>query len=300
MKRLFSLFLVGVLVYACQKEISFSEPDKSKTASLSAFFEKNAAPLQRFQANASGTIRFTAAKGTGVRFPDNAFVTMDGTPVTGEVTVEIKEIYTPAEMILNNTPTMSNGLPLVSGGEFFVRVTKNNETLRLAPGKYIQLDLANSAGAATSGMQVFNGDTSTGTVNWIPNTSQTNFVRNDSLFLASLFADSLAWLNCDKFINEPRITYTVNPGNSPAADSTVVFAHITGQRAVFTFPASSNNNFTSESMIAAAATVVGICVVEGKLYYAMVPVTMRNGGSVTLNFAPIEDEALKQKLSALN
>ncbi|HEY0058261.1 MAG TPA: hypothetical protein VGB56_03940, partial [Flavisolibacter sp.] len=198
-----------------------------------------------------------------------------------------------------NTPTMSNGLPLLSGGEFFVRVSQNNQELKLAPDMFIRLEVTPAAGADMDGMQVFNGDTSSGTLNWILNTSPANFVGRDTLSSTiSLFADSLQWLNIDKFINEPKITYTVNPGNSPNPDSTAVFVHLTGQQSVLRFPAETTN-FTSGNMIAAPATLVGICVVEGQLYYAMLPVVMKSGGTATLTFEKIEENVLKQKLAAL-
>src|SRR5215217_9026855 len=118
MKLLLSLLTLAVVIYACQKELSDSKTGKDDIVSLQQFFTKNTAPLQRITASASNPIRFTAAKGTSINFPDNAFVTLNNASVTGTVTIEVKEILTPADMILNNTPTMSNGLPLESGGEF--------------------------------------------------------------------------------------------------------------------------------------------------------------------------------------
>ena len=299
MKHLLSLLAVAVLLYACQKEVLGSKSLKSEVVSLPQFFNNNAAPIHRFTAMASNPISLTTPKGTGVQFPDNAFVTLNNLPVTGQVTIDVKEIFTPGEMILNNTPTTSNGLPLVSGGEFFIRVTQNNEVLKLAPDKFIRLNVLTTASADMQGMQVFNGDTSTGSINWIPNSSQANFVtRDSSSSYVSLFADSLQWLNIDKFIDEPMITYTVNPGNSPNVDSSVVFVHLTGQKSVFSFPAMANS-FTSNNMIAASATLVGICVIDGMLYYAMLPVVMQNGGSATLTFNQIQEDELKQKLASL-
>jgi hypothetical protein len=299
MKHFLSLLAVAALLYACQKEVSSAESLKTVQVSLPQFFKNNTAPIHRFTATASDFISFTTAKGTDVQFPDNAFVTLNNVPVTGAVEIEIKEIFTPGEMILNNTPTMSNGAPLVSGGEFFVRARQNNEVLKLAPGKYIRISVRPPVGADMEGMQVFNGDTSTGTLNWILNSNQGNVVTRDSgLSYVSLFADSLQWLNIDKLIDEPQITYTVNPGNTPNVDSTAIFVHLTGRKSVFSFPAGANS-FTSDNLIAARATLVGICVVDGKLYYAMQPVVMQNGGSATLTFTQIEEDALKQKLATL-
>ena len=294
---LFSLALV-VLVYACQKELSLTKPATFERGALRQFFNKNGAALQTYSAMAPGYIRITADKGTTVSFPENAFVTMNNMPVSGEVMIEVKEIYTPADMILSNTPTTSNRLPLEAGGAFFVRAMQNGQALKLAPGKFIQLGLANADSINMDGMQVFNGDTASGTVNWIPNNNPNNVVTRDSFNSVSLFADDLQWINCDKFVNEPKITYTVNPGNCPDVDSTAVFVHFTGLNSVLRLPV-TGSSFSSENMIAADATIIGICQVEGILYYSMKPVTMQHGGSVTLNFTQTTEAELKQKLAVL-
>lgn len=298
MKLLLSFTVLTIVLYACQKELKVSKQANTNIASLQQFFRSNGTPIQNVKANASTYINFTTTKGNEVIFPDNAFVTLSGIPVSGDVTIEIKEIATPAEMILNNMPTISNGLPLTSGGEFFVRATQNNNSLILAPGKYIRLNLINSS-ADMNGMQVFNGDTANGTVNWIANTIQNNVVTRDSMSsYSSLFADSLQWINCDRFIDEPKISYSVNPGNSPNIDSTVVYVSLTGRRSVMTLR-ETNGFFSYDKMIASPATIISICVVNGTIYYSMIPVTMENGGSVTLDFSPIREAELKQKLSTL-
>jgi hypothetical protein len=210
-------------------------------------------------------------------------------------------------MILNNTPTMSDGLPLVSGGEFFVRATQNGERLKLAAGKYVQINLGTLSRVEMAGMQVFNGDTTSGTMNWMLNTQPTNVVVQvqDSLVgggsnsVNLLFADSLEWINCDKYIDEPKITYTVDPGNTPNVDSTAVFVHLTGRNAIMRFP-KVGDTFAYTNMIATEATVVGICVMDGTLYYAINPVVTEPGGATTLNFKSISEEALKMKLAELN
>ena len=298
MKLLITALSLAVLTYACQKEFSSFRKSEKDAGSIQTFFNSNRAETQSFAANSSNYIFINTEKRNSIVFPDNAFITKNNAPVTGSVNIEIKEITTAGEMILNNAPTQSGGLPLISGGEFFVRVTKNGDELKLAPGKFIQVNMMNRGGADLTGMQVFNGDTSSGTVNWVPNNTIGNLVR-DSFAVASLFADSLAWLNIDKFVNEPKIEYSVDPGNTPNRDSTAVFVHLTGQKSVFRFP-SSGQDFSSQLMIPGDATLVGICVLDGKIYYAMKKTVMQNRSSAQLNFTEIGEEELKTKLSTLN
>lgn len=302
MKRLLSAVAIALAFYACQKEFSASETETAEVVSLQDFLQKNKAPFQKIRADAAAEIAFAAAGGTGVYFPGNAFTTPDGTPVTGDISIELREIYTPAQMILNNTPTTSNGRPLVSGGEFFVWATQNNQQLKLAPGKFMRLNLANAQNADMREMLVFKGDdSSSSAVNWIPDTAGSNAVVTDSVAGSStyLFTDGLNWINCDKFVNEPPITFTINAGNSPNRDSTIAFVHLNGLNSVLGFPF-VNSNVATGLAIAAPATVVGICVVDKQIYYSMIPVTMQAGGAVTLNFTPVDEAELKKKLATLN
>ena len=296
MQRLFISLIIASLIFACQREVKIILP-KSKSTSLEDFFKKNAVPVQKFTGVASDRIAVTTTKGTKVEFPPNAFITLNNLPVTGNVTIEIKEIRTPAEMVLNNMPTMSNGLPLESGGEFFVKVTQSNQELKLAPGRYLQMSLVKTAGVNMSGMQVFNGKDTGGSVNWIPNNNPNNFVQ-DTFNVIGLFADSIKWINIDKFINEPYISYTADPGNTPHIDSTQVMVHLTGRSALLRIY-KTTDRFYSDKMLVADATVIGVCVLNGEFYYAFHPVKMVNGGKITLQFVKTSEEELKQKLLTL-
>jgi hypothetical protein len=120
----------------------------------------------------------------------------------------------------------------------------------------------------------------------------------DSFAVFMLMSDSLSWINIDKFINEPLINYTINPGNTPNIDSTIVFLHLTGRNSVLQFP-KKDNKFFSHQMIEAQATVLGFCSINGIMYFSMVPVNMKNHGSATLNFAQATEAEIKQKLSTL-
>lgn len=292
MIRIVLFFLILGALTACQRELS--DFQNSEYISLQDFYVKNATTPKKMSANSSQWITFTTSKGTKISFPDNAFVNSSGSSVTGDVDIEVLEILSPMEMILNNKPSMSNGAPLQSGGEFFIRVTKNGQKLRLATNSFVELKLPSNS--TMNGMKVFNGrPQEDGSVNWIENNNQGNFVFPDSLGKTSMFADSVDWINCDKFYNDPVITYSVLPGNCPLIDSTKIYLHLTGRNTVMSFP----KNGISDKLIASPATIVAICVKEGKLYTSVMPVILENGKSVTLQFEPSSEEALKRKLQTL-
>ena len=292
MYRIILFLLICSALVSCQGEIDTSLEVHKKYVSLEEFFTKNEPASKKISANSASPVFFSTSNGNNIRFPANAFVTKAGVPVTGDVNIEVQEILDPLNMILANKPTMSNGAPLESGGEFYISVTKNNEELKLAPNAFVSIDLKKNF----TGMSVFNGTPQAdGTVNWVQNTNTGNFVFPDSLGQTKMFADSVQWLNVDKFYNEPTITYTVLPGNCPLIDSTKIYLHLTGRNSVLAFP----KNGISTQLIAAPATVVAICVKEGTLYTSVMSVVLQNGKSVTLQFSQSTEEALKSKLKTL-
>jgi len=301
--RLFALFLfIAFLVSSCQPEMSDVRPVQPVYTSIQAFQAKSKAASQSFAANSSNTISLQGAKGSRFVFPANAFVTQSGQPVTGNVAIEVKEILKPVDMILSDMSTMSDSLPLESGGQFFIRVTQNNEELKLAPGRQVQVQVV--VDTPMVDMRVFTGQvTPTGNVNWQLSTNQTNVVRQDTALGAgglvhSMFANTVNWLNIDKFINEPTISYSVYPGNCPDLVQTMAYVHLTGRNSVLGIPRLTDR-FSADQVVAGPATIVAVCVKDKKLYYAFAPVTLTHGGSVTLQFIETTEEGLKAKLATL-
>ncbi|MEI9808380.1 MAG: hypothetical protein WDO16_11195, partial [Bacteroidota bacterium] len=294
--------LAAVLFTGCQPETSFLQ--KEKQTSLSDFYKSNSSPAQTFAVNnVSGGV-MTTSGGAKIHFPANGFVTESGAPVSGNVDIAVKEIFTPIDMILNNMPAMSGGLPLESGGEFEVKVTKNGQRLKLASGNFLQIEIPARANVDMNGMQVFNGvKDAKGNIDWSPNSTPGNFVVGDSTLFthSSLFCDSVNWINCDKFYNEPTVSFSVYPANAPSNDSTNVFVHLTGRNSVVKMNWTQGlSYFNSDKLLAVPSTIVGISIKNGQLYASVTPVSVQNGQSVTMDFAPYTEAQLKQKLSQLH
>lgn len=304
MKSVISLFaIVVVFLAACQPEISFVDDGKIQT-SLTDFYGSNRSSVQSFAVSSISGGVVTTSHGAIIHLPANGFVTMDGTPVTGNVDIAVKEIVTPAEMILNNMPTMSGGLPLESGGEFRITATKGNQRLKLAPGNLLRIEIPDRSNVNMNNMQVFNGKMNNqGEVDWTANNNPGNFVVRDSMMFAksSLFCDSIEWINCDKFINEPTVHFDVHPGNAPSNDSTNVFVHLTGRNTIVKMNWTQGlSYFTSDKVLPVQSTIIGISIKNGKLFAALLPVMVTNNQSVTLNFVSMTEEQLKERLSQLH
>lgn len=301
MKQQLLLGLIAIAILGgCQPENSFTREDVQ--TSVEDFYKKNRTTEQTFTlSSTNGGVKTTSA-GNKVYIPENAFVTKTGTPVTGDVSISVKEYLTVYDMIMNNMPTMADGVPLESGGEFKISATKNNQELELASGKFVRIQMAK--GSSNNGMQVFNGTEDTqGNVNWTLNQTPGNIVVGDSTLFAgsSLFSSSMGWLNCDKFYNEPTVSFRANPVNAPSGDSINVFVHLTGKNTIVKMNWTRGlPYFESDKLLAVPSTFVGISVRNGKFYAGFASANVKDGGSVTLSFSPYTEKELKKKLGELH
>ncbi|HWY97916.1 MAG TPA: hypothetical protein VNY36_02415, partial [Bacteroidia bacterium] len=75
-------------------------------SSLQDFFAKNGVPLQTYTVNGNSGGNFTTPQGTKVIVPANCFIDKLGNPVTGNVTIQFKDIYAKSDMLLSNMTTM--------------------------------------------------------------------------------------------------------------------------------------------------------------------------------------------------
>src|SRR5687768_12040604 len=119
MKKLPVFFTaITLMIISCQPEHSYLAKESEVNKTVSDFHTKHRKEQQAFTTTAASPAVISASQGAKLYLPPNGFVTPDGSPVSGNIQVSIKEIYTPMEMIINNMPTVSDGRLLESGGEF--------------------------------------------------------------------------------------------------------------------------------------------------------------------------------------
>ncbi len=128
---------VSLLLGSCKEEEEpAAQPDG--TALSERFNDNRQDAIQEFTIDLSSTAVITGSQGTRVTFQPNS-LGLNGSPVTGNITVELIEIYGKAGMLLQNMPTngqMDNGdvEMLESGGEFYINAKQNGQNLEvLAP-----------------------------------------------------------------------------------------------------------------------------------------------------------------------
>lgn len=230
-----SIALISLsILSACRKDKTNSNINPAADLEkIKTFFEANAPKYESFSMDASTGGTITTTKGTKINFPAGIFKNAAGQIVTGNVTVQVKDILQASDMLLGNRPTEANGQMLISFGEMTVKASQNGQALQVRnDSARVQVPLAPkpNAGGQLRDIPMWAGDsavtfttqgydhentqvtlTHTGYVprgiNWNANG---NFATNNLNGTSSFALDSLGtWRNCDALMGDPRPKTTV-------------------------------------------------------------------------------------------
>lgn len=146
--RLLLLYICCIALFSC------SDPAKQKPA----LFSRDMLQRQYFELEPNKNVAFKTLHGSVISVPAGAF------NVSEIVKLEIREAFTPAEILAAGLVTESNGRPLKSGGMIYVNATANDQPVELL--KPIDISIPNNY--YDSSMQVFKGvETDSGIINWV-------------------------------------------------------------------------------------------------------------------------------------
>lgn len=219
-KFLFVTAIIGVFSFlfsACHKETNMAPQWINSTA----FYAQQGSNLQQFTGDATSGFTITGERGTEISFPASAFVDGDGNVVSGQVHVGIIEILTKKDLLLSGVATESNGQLLESGGELYIEVLQNGDTLKLNPDNLpwsanpVQVELPRDTGIDPSGMILFNqGLRYDGNVLTDDSFTWLVFDESPQAMVQSYSYDfnipNFGWINVDKFLSYPpnQLTFT--------------------------------------------------------------------------------------------
>ena len=281
-------------------------PAEHKYTSMNDFFSKNQIPSQAFTVDAATGGTITAAQGSVIYIPSNAFVTQQGNAVTGNVSIEFKEVYKKSDMLLGDKPTiLDNGLPLKSGGEFFIRATSNGTAVQLAPGYSISVQQPLNGFPLDMNMTAFTALTDT--FRWLP--AQNAAMSDSGGYIFSLFTfgapvDSGSWCNSDNstfFAAYPQTVLTLHENDDPTAYGTQVFLLFTDLNSMVHVYADSAFNFPYYyAPQGLNCTMVAVGVKDSVLYSSFVPVTIGTNQTVNFSLSQTSDGQFKAAVDLLN
>ncbi len=144
---------------------------------INAFFFKDFNALrERLSANTQQVFKInpgqeqtiTAAKGTLVILPANAFVFEDGTVPTGELDLSVQEAYDPSDFVLHNLSTLSDGHILQTGGMVNITASSGGRPLQLADATALTVSIPNGGNFDPSMELFYAQPVANGGVDWKP------------------------------------------------------------------------------------------------------------------------------------
>ncbi|NBA87699.1 hypothetical protein GVN16_18155 [Emticicia sp. CRIBPO] len=136
-----------------------------------------------------------------------------GTYVTYPFKLEVTELLSIKDIILNEKPTVSNGRLLTTDGQILIKAYKDNQELSVYKYSSFRVDMR-GLGKPTDrqGMSIFLGQETPDGFNWVPDSvckiETTTGCQNifDRQFEYRLFPASIGWINIDKFIGYTNTT----------------------------------------------------------------------------------------------
>ncbi|MCR5889491.1 hypothetical protein LRS06_17280 [Hymenobacter sp. J193] len=234
-------------------------------------------PVQQFIYDPTRENVFTGSQGTVILVSPNAFVTESGQPFTGPVHLEMREVFSKADMVLSAMPTISNGQLLESAGEFYLAP---QEKVKWADGASVKFSAAIPASVTSmSGMQMFVGATpGAGTsrcFQWQPVDSSA--LTTDGQIATGQVSGAVLnagydWINFDRFLPDaPKDTIIANIVGEEVdlVKNTVAYVLFnTDNTAIKICEYAGPGKIKSPGIpLGSAVSIVVIRTLNGKLYY---------------------------------
>lgn len=211
--KVLALSILTVVFVGCKDD---DEPDIPNAAEFDQVQDiALAAETQTFTIDASaGTVQVTSEAGVVLTI-NGAALTKNGSPVTGNVTVEFVEIFDKGKMLVTNKPTMGEMADgkktlLKTGGEFFIRATQGGVELEttqaltlLVPTTAVDQDMKLFIGDAADPENLVWKQDSTG------GAGANKGVRGEGANNYMVTFGNFGWTNVDKFYSDPRPKTTI-------------------------------------------------------------------------------------------
>jgi hypothetical protein len=270
-----------------------------------------AALKQTFTLDAAGG-EIEGEDGTIVSFYANSFFKSNGDPVTGNVTIELVEIYKKSQMLLTNMTTQGidasgNIATLISGGEFFVNAKQGDEQLVLNGTFQIEAP-ADKTGGIDQDMKPFLGveQCEGGVCKNVWRQQDRDMKIGQTTY--NIFQNQFGWTNIDRWYSDPRPKTTLFVDVPEGYDNTncSVYLSYDGEPtalASFDRYDSATALFTEhygQVPIGLEVHFIMVSVIDEQWYYAIRPATIgANHVETFTELQPITEAALITMIDAL-
>ncbi|MBX7224550.1 MAG: hypothetical protein K1X55_00840 [Chitinophagales bacterium] len=310
-----ALVLLGLIsMFACKREEIFTA---QKEFTMKKFFAENQTKSEHFTVDAASYSSVIGKKGTVITILPNILQHQDGSPVTGNVKIELKEVFDKGDMVKSNIPTMSNGRLLISQGEFYINATQNGESLKIKPGNQIDIYVPNFTNENST--MVFRGDSIPNDSTPDPTDSIIVWQPLDSTVIPPIFNDTsfdsiidssggyfyfplegFGWINFDNFYDNNDYTNfeieTTGGFDQSNCNVFVVFRDIHSVMSAYY----NQSAFVGANIpVGLQVTIVAIGKKDDQYYSSFKDITITPNGNITIDLNPTTLNAINQALENL-
>lgn len=333
LKRIGLLVLILMItLVSCKKEVIEETTKEADGVALKNFIkEKRENKTQKYVVdmdNALGT-EIVGEQGTILSFYPGQLLDQQGNVITGNIEVELLEIYSKADMLLMNKTTMGllpngNHAMLVSGGEILLNAFQNGEELLVNGSLTVLFPVANT-GEIDNDMILFTAGCCDNDCDgivcpddvWVEKADSANpatgqgglFVENigGENFYYALISD-FGWTNVDRFYSftGPKTTLLVDAPAGYDNTNCAIYLSYDGEEsglASLDKYLAGDDLFTEhygEIPVGQEVHFIIISIVEGEYSYSIKAATIAVGETVILDeLLPTTESAIKTAIENL-
>lgn len=249
-------------------------------------------------------IEFISSKGAQLQILPGCLTTLDGELILDEVDLEFLEFYSRDEMLGPNKPTMGrmtdgNKAMLLTGGAFYINITRNGEDVLPICG--IQLIVPTAlTGGPDEAMTLWTGFIDDNdNLTWEPNPNGEAFVQGDNYFT---FFQDFGWTNIDRFFDDPRpkTTLQVLVTEGYTAQNASIYLSVNGEKTglahLDTFNSVTNmfSEHYGQLPIGLEAQLIFVTSENNLWRYAIKPITVSENGLFAIAHSETQTATLEQ------
>ncbi len=249
---------------------------------------------------------FYGNSGTRYIFKKSCFVDASGATVTGNVQISVTEYLKKGDMIFSGVLPVSDGEPLISGGEINVTATKGGQEIFIKPGMTYSVNIPQS-GSKDTVMSYFRGNTTGGSiankVNWkIPDSGKNRevYYTKDSL---GILPDSLNYTNADRFLTNPdyqSFNVTVNASGTTINSNTLyTYALYDNYKGLWPLQNASTNVYSEHHVPNIPVHFVSFCLINGHFYGGVLGATPKTGSNYSISLTEVKPDDFKAQINGL-
>ncbi|SFT39728.1 hypothetical protein SAMN05216474_0331 [Lishizhenia tianjinensis] len=164
-KTIFLSLILGSTLTNCTTESPLKIEPLQALAPVDSLLNTLATPTQNFTVPSDTLSTITGEKGTVIHVDPSQLETMDGSPIGNTIDVKLLELTDQASMLTHNTPTVSNGKMLVTGGAYYINMSAEGKSLKIKEGQGLAVEFPK---LTEDEMRLFVGQRdSLGQINWV-------------------------------------------------------------------------------------------------------------------------------------